>query len=132
MKKRLSGWLVLAVMVPASVMAAGSDELWEMTSKTDMPGMSMPAVVHTACVVKSDAYQPQTAPEQKNCEMTDVTFSGNTTRWKMRCTGRDAMDGSGEMTRSKDTMKGSIKLSMQNMQMTQFISGRLIGRCQAK
>ncbi len=132
MKKRLSGMTLLALLIPAVVWAAGNDDLWEMTSKMDMPGMAMPAVTHTVCIPKNDPYKPEKGPDEKNCEMTDIKFSGNTTHWKMRCTGRDAMEGSGEMTRTADAMKGSMKLSMQNMQMTQFISGKRVGACQAK
>ena len=132
MKKLLSGMALLVVVSPASVLAAGSDDLWEMTTRTDMPGMAMPAVTHTVCMARNDPYKPEKGPNQNNCEMTDIKFSGNTTRWKMRCSGRDAMEGSGEMTRSADTMKGAMKLSMQNMQMTQVISGKRVGACQAK
>ncbi len=130
MRKQLM--VLLVVLVPVSAWAAGSDELWEMTTSMDMPGMAMPAVVHRVCTPKNEAYKPEKGPDEKNCEMTDIRFSGNTTKWKMHCTGRDAMDGSGEMTRSADTMKGTMKMSMQNMQLTQHISGKRVGACQAK
>ena len=42
------------------------------------------------------------------------------------------MDGSGEVTRTEKTMKGSMKLSSKDIQMTQAISGKLVGTCQAK
>ena len=132
MKKLLSGMVLLAVVSPAAVLAAGSDDLWEMSTRMDMPGMAMPAVTHTVCIAKNAPYKPEKAPDQKNCEMTDIKFSGNTTKWKMHCTGKDAMEGSGEMTRTADAMKGEMKLSMQKMQMTQFTSGKRVGACQAK
>ena len=98
----------------------------------DMPGMPMPAVTQTVCLRKGESYKPGKVPHQKNCEMTGLKVSGNKTTWKMHCSGRDAMDGSGEVTRTEKTMKGSIKLSSKDIQMTQTISGKRIGACQAK
>lgn len=132
MKKVLAGIAILSLMGSASAIAAGSDELWEMTTKMDMPGMSMPAMTHTSCLPKGGAYKPEKDQQQKNCVMTDLKVSGNKTNWKMHCSGKDAMDGSGEVTRTADTMKGTMKMAMQNMQMTQVITGKRVGTCQAK
>ena len=132
MKKILFGVTLLGAMSPAFVWATGSDELWEMTTKMDMPGMAMPGMTHTFCLPKGGAYKPDKNPQEKNCEMTDVNVSGNTTKWKMRCTGKDAMEGSGEMTRTADTMRGTTKMAMKGMKMTQVMSGKRVGACQAK
>jgi hypothetical protein len=131
-KKLPSGFAILGLLGSASVMAAGSDELWELTTKMDMPGMSMPSVTHTSCLPKGAAYKPDRNQQQKNCEMTDIKVSGNKTSWKIHCSGKDAMDGVGEMTRTADTMKGTMKMSMMNGQMTQVISGKRVGTCQAE
>src|SRR4030067_1687547 len=132
MKELLSGMVLLAAISSTSALAAGSDELWEMTTKMDMPGMPMPAVIPTVCLRKGEGYRPGKVPHQKHCNMTDYKVSGNKTRWKMHCSGRDAMEGSGEVTRTEDTMKGSMKLSSKDMQITQSISGERVGTCQAK
>jgi hypothetical protein len=132
MKKLLSGMAIFGLMSSAPAMAAGSDESWEMTNKMDMPGMEMPGMTQTVCLPKGAAYQPVKEPQQKNCEITDLKVSGNKTSWKMHCSGKDAMEGSGEVTRSADNMHGTMKMSMQNMQMTQIISGKRVGTCQAK
>ena len=132
MRELLSGMVLLAAMSPTSALAAGSDELWEMTTKMDMPGMPMPAITQTVCLRKGESYKPGKVPHQKNCVMTDHKVIGDKTTWKMHCSGRDAMDGSGEVTRTEKTMKGSMKLSSKDIQMTQTISGKRIGTCQAK
>ena len=132
MKELLSGMALLAAMGSTSALAAGSDELWEMTTRMDMPGMPMPTMTQTVCLRKGESYKPGKVSHQKNCEMTDLKVSGNKTTWKMHCSGRDAMDGSGEVTRTEKTMKGSMKLSSKDIQMTQAISGKLVGTCQAK
>jgi hypothetical protein len=115
----------------ASALAAGDDESWEMSVKMDMPGMAMPAVKHTSCLPKGGAYKPDSGPKDKNCQMTDVKVSGNTTSWKMQCSGREPMTGSGEVTRTADAMNGTIKMNMQGMQMTQILSGKRVGNCDA-
>ena len=132
MKALSSGIILLAAVSTASAWAAGSDELWEMTTKMDMPGMPMPAMTETVCLPKGGAYKPGKVPHQKNCEMSDLKVSGNKTSWKVHCPGRDAMDGSGEVTRTANSMKGMMKLSSKEIQMTQDISGKRVGTCQAK
>lgn len=96
-----------------------------------MPGMAIPPMKHTFCQPKDGTYKPDKGKQDKNCEMTDVHVSGNTTKWKMHCSGKDAMEGSGEMTRTADTMNGTIKMSMKNGQMTQVMSGKRVGTCDA-
>ena len=132
MKELISGMVLLAAMSPTPALAAGSDELWEMTTKVDMPGMPMPAMTQTVCWPKGQAYKPGKVPHQKHCEVTGLEVSGNKTTWKVHCPGRNAMDGSGEVTRGEKTMNGSMKLSSRDIQMTQAISGKRVGTCQAK
>jgi hypothetical protein len=119
----------------ASALAAGTDESWEMSIKMDMQGMSMPAMTHMSCLPKGGAYKPDDGAKDKNCQMTDVKVAGNTTRWTMQCSGPQAMTGTGEVTRTADTMKGTMKMSMRDqgraMEMTQVISGKRVGTCDA-
>jgi len=132
MKTLIFGITLLAAASPVSVWAAGSDELWEMTTKTDMPGMPMPAVTGTVCLAKGAGYKPGKVPHQRHCEVTDLKVSGNKTSWKVHCSGRDPLTGSGEVTRTANTMKGTLNLSSKEIQMTQDISGKLVGTCQAE
>ena len=132
MKKLFLGMVMSGVVISASVWAAGSDELWEMKTKMDMPGMAMPEMAHTVCLPKGGAYKPEKSPQEKNCEMSDMKVSGSKTSWKMKCTGKDAMEARGEVTRTADSMNGTIKMSMKDMQMTQNISGKRVGTCQEK
>jgi len=132
MKVFLTGMLFLAMTNTTSVWAAGSDELWKITTKTDMPGMPMPEVTQTVCLPKGEVYKPVKVPHQKHCKMTDVKESGDKTTWKIHCTDREAITGSGEAARTADTLKGTVELSSKDIQMTQSISGKRIGTCQAK
>lgn len=132
MKELLSGILLFSVIGTASVWAAGNDELWKITTMTEMPGMPMPAVTQTVCFPKGAGYKPGNIPHQKRCEVTDLKVSGNKTSWKVNCPGRDPMKGSGEVTRTANNMKGTVQLSSGEIQMTQAISGKRVATCQAK
>ncbi len=141
--KKLIFWVALVgALSPAAVMAAGSDELWEVTSKTDMKGMpvSVPATTMRICVPKGKASDPQRSmagehPDSK-CKITDVKTSGNKTSWKMRCEPPNDMNGTGEMTFSGNTYHQVVKTvsNMQGhkMEMTQVVDGKRVGSCQAK
>jgi hypothetical protein len=122
---------IVALLWGASALAAGSDELWEMSTRMDMPGMAMPAVKTTSCLPREGGYKPESGPKDKNCEVTDLKVSGNKTSWKMHCSGKDEMSGSGEMTRTADTLNGTMKMTMKGGQMTQVMAGKRIGTCDA-
>jgi hypothetical protein len=135
MKQAAWGILALAGLSGAAF-AAGTDELWDMTMKMEMPGMNMkmPEMKHQFCQPKGNAFKPDSMPKQdKKCEMLDLKVSGNTTSWKVRCNGPEKMEGSGTMTRTADTLQGTTKMSMQSqgqtMQMNQSMTGKRVGTC---
>lgn len=119
------------VVLSAPAWSAGTDELWEITTKMNMPGMNMPGMKSNTCIAKDGAYKPGDDKKDKNCTTTDYKVSGNTVTWKMQCTGKDAMTGSGEMTKTADTMKGVFKMSASGMDMTQTMDGKRVGTCDA-
>ena len=128
--------LFVGVMLPLTVYAEGSDELWEVEATVDMgisiPGMSMPAVTNTVCLTKGGEYKPEKFLQEKNCEMTDLKVKGNKTNWKVRCSGQVAMEAEGEVIRNADTLCGVIYVTTNGMQVTQNISGKRIGTCKSE
>ena len=128
--------LFVGVMLPLTVYAEGSDELWEVEAKVDMgisiPGMSMPAVTNTVCLTKGGEYKPEKFLQEKNCEMTDLKVKGNKTNWKVRCSGQVAMEAEGEVIRNADTLSGVIYVTTNGMQVTQNITGKRIGTCKSE
>lgn len=129
MREILSGVLGLVLLAPVVTMAQGNDELWEVTANIDMPGMTMPSITQTICLPKGGVYTPENI-KRENCEVTDLKTSGDRTSWKMHCTGKDAMQGSGEVIRTADTMKGTVTMAMKGMQVSQVVSGKLVGTCE--
>jgi hypothetical protein len=108
-------------------------DLWENTTQMAMPGMgmAMPARTQQSCLAKNSNEPPVSAPD-KNCEMYDVSSSGSTTRWKMRCTGQQAMSGEGEITyQGRESYNGSMTMSMDGQTMNMKMSGKRIGDCDA-
>ena len=117
----------LTLTLPA--MAAGEGEWWEMTTKMEMPGMpAMPGGPPTKfCRVKGDESKPVKSDDDKNCSITDVKNAGNTMTFKMKCTGKDAMTGSGEMTHTPTTFNQKIKMRSGGEVMVMVASGKRIG-----
>ena len=131
MKEYISGILILATVMPATVLAADDGESWNITIKTEMPGMPMPEISQTVCLPRGEAYIPEKVPHQKHCKISEVKVSGNRTTWKIHCSDREAVHGNGVVNRTAKTMKGTVDLSSQNIQMTQTISGKRVGACQS-
>lgn len=127
MKKLLT---ILSVLGAVGAYAAGTDELWEMTSSMEMPGMKMPGTKTTFCLAKGGQYKPE-SPKESNCQMLDMKTVGNTMQWKMRCTGKQAMEGVGEMTRTADTMTQKTTMTMGKTTMTTVSNSKRIGTCDA-
>jgi hypothetical protein len=93
-----------------------------------MQGMSMPGSTTEVC--KAAGTQEAPIPTEKNCQTYDAKRTGNTFSFKMRCTGKDAMEGSGEMTfLGSDHYKGAMNVNAQGAQMTMNYEGNKIGTC---
>jgi len=83
---------------------AATGELWEVTFKMEMSGMSVaiPATTMHICIPKGAEKDPRLStprqsPKSNNCKFSDVKTSGNRTSWKVRCFHHgNVMSGSGE------------------------------------
>jgi hypothetical protein len=118
----------------ASAAAAAPGEWWEITSKTEMPGMpfKMPETTVRVCVEKGAATDPRQTMHDKDCKMTDVRTSGNKTTWKMRCVRNgEVLNGDGEFTGNADGYKGVTRLKGtsggQPIDMTSTYRGKRVG-----
>lgn len=117
----------LAATVPA--FAANNDELWEISSSVEMQGMSMGTGTTTICLRKEGAYQPD--QKDPNCTVFDVKSAGNKSSWKMRCTGKDAWTGGGEMLKTATAMKGTMYMVQNGEKTVMKQDGRIVGKCDA-
>jgi len=117
----------------ALVQAQGSDELWQITTKMEMEGMQMPAVSQQVCMKKGETRAEGFQQQDKNCKVTDQRQVGNKFNWKVVCTGEDAMTGTGEMTRTRDTLDGRMQMKDKDGEAMKIVySGKLAGTCTAQ
>lgn len=134
LKKLFFGSIILLTAISISFAASGpnmKEGLWEITTKTKMPGMEMPPMKHTQCITKNDLV-PQSSQPGQECKITETKVIGNTVTWTMQCkTQGEEMKGTGKITYSGDSFEGTIIISMPqaNMKITTHISGKRIGDC---
>ena len=135
LKKLFAAAIILLVAISISCADSGlnmKEGLWEITTKMQMQGMDMPPAKHTQCITKSDLVPQGSQQQGQECEITDVKKSGNTVTWTMKCTGQGGeVIGTGEITYSGDSFKGTMTITMPqaNMEMTSNLSGKRIGKC---
>lgn len=125
--RRLSVSLLgLLLAAPA---AAEQGSWWEMTSTMEMPGMpfAMPPTKVKFCQPEGPPREPPDAKPDPNCKMTDMRTSGNTMKWKVVCTGKNKMEGEGEMTSTPTTMDGVTRIKMDGRNMTMKMHGKKVG-----
>jgi hypothetical protein len=113
---------------------SGPDELWEVTTKMEIPGMPMAMTPQTNQVCLKKDHKPSDAiPKQGECSMTNLTTVANRTTYTMVCTGANPMTATGDVTRTPTAYDGTTRIKStrrgQEMEMTQVYSGRKVGAC---
>jgi hypothetical protein len=139
--RRLAGAVAVVLLVAAGMTSAqqtkappgaaapgDKGELWETTIKMEMAGFAMPPQTQKMCLGKEASDQDR-VPTHENCTVTESKRVGSTFRFKMVCTGKDAMTGDGEFTYTADGYDGKMHMKMKEGEMTQTISARKRGEC---
>jgi hypothetical protein len=126
--------LIAALAASIPVSAQGKDELWEISSKMDMPGMPMaiPPQVNRVCVGKNRKDE-DLVPRQSDCRMVDSKRTGSKFTYKMACTGKEPMTMVGEMNFGTNAYDGQMRMTMTrtNDTMNMAVSGKRVGDCTA-
>jgi hypothetical protein len=136
LRKLLVISVVLLTSLSTSIAGSGpnmQEGKWEVTTRMEMPGMSMsmPAVTSTQCLTKKD-FVPQGSQQGQECKVTNTKVDGNTVTWTVKCSGQGGeMTGTGRMTYSGSSFKGTIEMTMtqSNMKMISHMTGHRIGDC---
>lgn len=137
--KRLAAF-VLGLTLSAACAAAPNmtPGLWEMTMHVEGAGMPhgmIPPTTFRHCYRAADIKDlRKTVPEKNpNCKVSDWKESGNTVTWKMSCTGKETLTGSGKITYAGDHYSGENKIVMthgsQKTSMTQTYDAKRVGDC---
>jgi Protein of unknown function (DUF3617) len=126
---------ILSVVVLSSTCFAADtmrDGYWELITTMEMPGMpmEMPATRVKHCYTKEDVKdQKKTISMDKNCTVTDLKQSGNKVTWKMKCTGKNAGDFSGETVYKRDAYDSTMKMQTQGQTMNMKVKAKRLGDC---
>ncbi len=132
MNIKFACWSIAAglALISATCVAAGKDEMWEITAKIEMEDFAMPAQTSKVCIPKGQEKDPnRSVPNDKNCKMSEAKVSGNKMSWKMKCEGKDAMSGSGEMVYGDGTYSGKLKMHSEDGDMVMAYNGKRVGSC---
>lgn len=124
----------LSLLCPLSIVAGEPPpgDLWEITSKMSMEGMSfgMPAQAMKVCAKKNPEEPPGSADGQRGCVNSDMKRAGNKVTWTSTCTGSPKMTGQGEITyEGTDSYTGTIKYVTDHGNMTIALTGHKVGGC---
>lgn len=142
----VSAMLVMGVAGPASadMQTQIKPGLWEFVTKVKMPGMSaaMPALSSRQCLTAKEIARrerqlvhPPSNGIGVKCETRDFVRKGNTTTWKMNCTGEQGTSqGVGKVvydspTAYHGTLQVNARMQGQSLNMTQHITARRTGAC---
>ena len=113
--------------------AAGNDELWEVSSQMNMPGMpaGMGAQKHQVCTEKGDAKKAMSSRGSEKCKMTDFKQSGNKVTMTMACPdGTAVVENTYNAAHSE--YNGTVKMTSKQGDMTMTMAGRRVGTCDAQ
>jgi hypothetical protein len=124
---------MVALAAASPVAAQGKDDLWEVSSRMEMPGMpmAMPAQVNRVCVGKNR--DEDLIPTRDNCRVVDSKRTGNRLTYKMECTGNEPSTIVGDLTFGNNAYDGQMRMTMTktNDTMNMKLSGKRVGDCTA-
>jgi Protein of unknown function (DUF3617) len=79
------------------------------------------------CMLKGQESKPVKSGPDDNCTMSNVKQSGNTVTFDMKCTGKNAMTGSGEITSTPNSFNQRMKAKVDGEEMTIVSTGKRVG-----
>jgi hypothetical protein len=131
--------LFTLVLVITSVSAEVKEGLWEITTKTEIKGMSvqMPATTTKQCFTKNDMVpKPEKQEQGQECRIIDQKISGNTVTYNLECKDKSGaiIEIFGKSTYKGNTFDGTTNTTMKSkdqgtMQMISKTSGKYAGPC---
>lgn len=114
----------------------GRDDLWDVTSKMEMPGMpfAMPAQTRRVCAAKGN--DAGTIPRNEGCAVVEAKRIGNKLDYRMNCkSGQNDYTATGESTWTGNGYDGRMrmvgKMDGRPMDMTMTYTGTRAGNCTA-
>lgn len=134
MHRSLRSLLVLAAcsfgLLGTAAAQQGSGIRYQVTTRMVMEGMpfQMPAQTQEVCGPKNSASEAM-VPKRDNCQILDYKVAGNRSSFRMVCTGKDAMTGTGEFTYGPASYQGKITVNTEGHTMVMNFDGKKLGDC---
>jgi len=126
--------LAFALVASSPASAQGKDDLWEVSTKMEMPGMpmAMPAQTNRVCLGKNRKDE-DFVPRQGDCHMVESKRVGNKFTYKMECAGNDPTTIDGAITFGNNVYDGQMRMTMKKTRdtMDMTLSGKRVGDCVA-
>jgi len=133
MKKIWAACIVLAAGTFSAAAIGAPGEIWEVTSKMEMPGMpmAMPARTAKICIPKGSD-DPSAQDKNTKCTRTDVKRTGKTVKFKGTCVSQGTtMKMSGESTHDSNSFHTKMNMKGESdgeaMDMSMESRGKRIG-----
>ena len=126
-------WFLAVLGIFPAVAFGEPGEKWEIATRSEMPGMTLPAVTMNVCIKKGGEKDPANMMQRdSNCKVTDVKKSGGKTTWKMKCDNNgEIMTGSGEVKHKADSFQGTSRMTGKangaDVDMTANYQGKKLG-----
>lgn len=124
--------VALALSLPAS--AQGKDDLWEISSRMEMPGMpmAMPGQTSRVCVGKNRKDE-DLIPKQGDCHVVESKRAGNKFTYTMECAGSEPSTIAGAITFGDKAYDGKMHMTMKRTKdtMEMAFAGKRVGDCTA-
>ena len=133
---RVCAGIVLAFALAASLQASaqGKDDLWEVSTKMEMPGMpmAMPAQTRRVCIGKNQKDE-EFVPKEGDCRMVESNRVGNKFTYKMDCAGNNPTIIDGAITFGNNVYDGQMRMTMKQTKdtMNMTFAGKRVGDCAA-
>jgi hypothetical protein len=130
--------IVVSLVWITGASAEMKEGLWQITTKSEMKGMSMqmPATTMKQCLTKKDmAPKPEKQPKGQECVIKDQKVSGDTVTFTTECKNADSTTVQNvKMTYKGDSFDGATDTSVKtkgqpDMKMTGTMSGKYLGPC---
>jgi len=122
-------------MVSPPASAQVKDDLWEVTTKMEMPGMpmAMPPQTNRFCLGKNRKDEDFVPRQSGDCRMLESKRVGNRFTYRMECTGSHPAVVEGAINFANDAYDGQMRMAMKdtNDAMNMTFSGRRVGDCAA-
>lgn len=132
---RIVCWLAIflvggACLSGTAAAQQGSGIRYRVTTRMEMVGMpfQMPTQTQEMCGPKNSASEAM-VPKRDNCQVLDYKVVGNKSSFRMECTGRDAMSGTGEFVYGKDGYQGKMTVNADGKTMQMTFDGKKLGEC---